>query len=228
VHDAAQAVFDRVRARQYAELYGEASVAFRKTYPRAEFVRRLEALEAFGQLVEIEPAGEPSIVDRDAGRVATASYVVRFAFAEGPFVVKLRANEMLGTWELEGYDYDVAVTTADPPYAPDDTGADQLARRFFYLWQSRRYGDLRRAMRLSDDPQKVRGFLEKLENAGKLLTLNRRSYETSTVKGRRTAQARYDLAGDNGTGNVAFRLVEVDREWRIESVDYEIEYNKTR
>lgn len=228
VHDFAQAVFDRMRTREYAELYNEASVAFRKNYPREEFVRRMEALEAFGQLVEIEPTGEPSFVERRGGRVATAGYVARFAFAEGPFVLRLRANDMLGTWELEGYDYDVASTTTDPPYPPDDAGADQLARRFFYLWQSRRYGDLRRAMRLQDDPQKVRTFLEKLENAGKILSLNRRSYQTSSSQGRRTALAEYDLKGKNSagesTGDIAFRLVEAGGEWRIESVDYEIEY----
>jgi hypothetical protein len=224
VPDAAQQIFDLLRERRYDAIYDGAAVSFRKSNTKADFVERLRALESFGQLAEIVPAADPSIVADGETRFANARYTARFAFAEGPFELTLRSNDMLGTWELAGYDYNVEGTTYDPPYPADAEGADQLARRFFYLWQVRRYGDLRRIMRLDEDPQKVRQFFENLENGGRLLRLDRVSYEPQTSGRRAGVLEGYSLTFDNGKGTIVLKLVEVNDEWRLDSADYQIEY----
>jgi hypothetical protein len=224
VPEAAQRIFDQLREREYERIYEDASSAVRKAYGRDAFLNRLRDLESFGQLVEIEADGAPTIVEEGHARVATARYTARFAFAEGPFELKLRANDMLGTWELEGYDYDVAATTYDPPYPADEAGAEQLVRRFFHLWQNRRYGDLRRVMRIEEDPQKVRHFLENLEKGEKILTVARDRFSTQTSGRRTTANARYVMQFKNGKGWIVFKLIDAGGEWRIDSADYQIEY----
>lgn len=225
VPDAAQRVFDMLRERKYGEIYDDASATLRKSHPRDEFVARLEALEGFGQLVETEPSADPLFVEEGQGRLATARYRARFTFAEGSFELTLRANDILGTWELEGYDYDVAGTTFDPPYKADAAGADQLARRFFHLWQTRHYGDLRRVMRIDEDPRKVRHFLENLENGGKLLTLAQENFEARRWGRTTRATARYALKFDKGKGWIVFQLLDDKGFWRVDSADYQIEYN---
>ena len=71
----------------------------------------------------IRPVADPTVIADGETRFATARYTARFAFAEGPFELTLRANDMLGTWELVGYDYSVEGTTFDPPYPADAEGA---------------------------------------------------------------------------------------------------------
>lgn len=224
VPEAAMRIFDQIREQRYEVIYEDASSAVRKTYGRDAFLNRLRDLERFGQLVEIEANGAPTIAEEGQGRVATARYTARFAFAEGPFELKLRANDMLGTWELEGYDYSVSGTTYDPPYPADEAGAEQLVRRFFHLWQNRKYGDLRRVMRIDEDPQKVRHFLENLEKGEKILTVARERFTTQRTGRRTTANARYAMTFKNGKGWIVFKLIDVDGQWRIDSADYQIEY----
>lgn len=221
----ASEIIDRLKDRKYDLLYDQSSDAFKKTFTKDDFVKKMKDLEGFGQLLEVEPDGEPAVTEEDGDKIARVPYTAKFTLAEGPLSLTLRGNDVTGKWELDGYKYDVTATTFDPPYPPDQDGADKLARRFLYLWQNRRYDDLSKSMRLQEDPEKVQEFFKKLENAGQLLTMTRTRFEPSTQGGRKAAAVAYDLKFDNGTGTMNFKLLAIDGEWRIDSVNYSIEYN---
>jgi hypothetical protein len=228
VPKAAQEVFDRLKDRQYDALYDKASDAFKKTFTKDEFVKKMKELESFGQLLDVAPDGDPNVAEEGGDKLARVAYTAKFTLAEGPFNLTLRGNDISGDWELDGYKYDVTATTFDPPYKPDQEGAEKLARRFLYLWQSRRYDDLSKTMRLQEDPSKIADFLKKLESAGQLLTMDRTSYKEGAKSGHDTVAMDYDLKFDNGTGTMHFELVELSGEWRIDTVRYNIEYNTAK
>lgn len=225
VPKSAEGVFSSLKDRKYDDVYDDASDAFKKTYQKQEFVDKMKELEGFGQLLEVKADGQPTVEESDGDKIARAPYAARFALAQGPFSLTLRGNDITGKWELDGYKYDVTATTSDPPYTPNETGAEKLAQRFLYLWQNRRYDDLSTVMQLQDEPQKIQDFFKKLESAGKLLTMERTLYEPSTERGAKAVATDYDLKFDNGTGTMNFKLLEVGGQWRLDSVKYNIEYN---
>jgi hypothetical protein len=228
VPKAAQEVFDRLKNRQYDALYDNSSDPFKKTFTKDEFVTKMKELESFGQMLDVAPDKDPQISEEGGDKIARVAYTAKFTLAEGPFNLSLRGNDISGDWELDGYKYDVTATTFDPPYKPDQEGAEKLARRFLYLWQSRRYDDLSKTMRLQEDPDKIADFLKKLENAGQLLTMDRTTYSEAAKSGHDTAAMNYNLKFDNGTGTMHFELVELSGEWRIDTVKYNIEYNTAK
>jgi len=227
VPQAATSVMATLRERSYGGMYESASKPFKNTFTKADFTSKMAELEGFGQLIDFTQNGEPAMSEEKGDKLAWVTFTAKFALAEGPFKIKLRGNDVSGEWQLDGYDYDISGTTTDPPYPPNSDGAEKLARRFMYLWQNRRYGDISKTMKLQEDPKKVEDFMQKLEKAGKLLTLSRTSYQESTVKGLPATSMEYDMKFDNGNGTIQFELVSVDREWRIDTVKYNITYNTT-
>jgi hypothetical protein len=220
-------VLRRVADRDYRAVYDASSDELKRKTSADDLAAKLRALEGFGELVDRRPTAPPTITETDGQRFAEVVYAVTFALGDGTFTMRFRANDVRGRWELLGFTFDVSAATYDPPYTPDDDGAEKLARRFLYLWQNRRYDDLKATLDLRQDPEKVRDFLEKLENAGNLLTLSRNRLETTGAPGARLARSEYALTFDNGTGRMSFTLKEIGGEWRVDGVDYGIEYATT-
>lgn len=226
IPESATKVMGTLRDRNYSGMYERSSKAFKGTFTLADFTTKMSGLEGFGQLLDFTQSGEPTVTEEKGEKLAWVQYTAKFALAEGPFKIKLRGNDVTGEWQLDGYNYDVSGTTTDPPYPADGDGAEKLARRFMYLWQNRRYDDLAKTMKLQEEPQRIQDFMQKLENAGKLLTLTRTTYSESTVKGAPATSMDYDMKFDNGTGTMHFELVASNREWQIDTVKYNITYDK--
>lgn len=226
VPESATKVMETLRDRNYVGMYDRSSKAFKGTFTQSDFTQKMAGLEGFGQLLEFVQVGEPSVTEEANEKLAWVQYTAKFALAEGPFKVKLRGNDVTGEWQLDGYNYDVSGTTTEPPYPADSDGAEKLARRFMYLWQNRRYDDLAKTMKLQEEPERIRDFMQKLENAGDLLTLTRTTYSESTVKGAPATSMDYDMKFDNGSGTMHFELVADKREWQIDTVKYNITYDK--
>jgi hypothetical protein len=212
--------FERIRDRDYGALYENASSPFREVNSRKETLTRLEGLDDFGQLVEARPVGEVRISGPEGNQTATMDYEAEFALGEGRFEVTAREDAASRTWRLDHYGFDVETTTGEPPYAKTAEGADRLAKRFVYLWQKRRYDDLAAAMRIGDDPGKVRAFFEELEGAGNIRTIERMVYHASKGDG---VKAEYDVEFDRGSGYITFLLVPDGEAWRIDKVTYDVE-----
>ena len=227
IPDSATKVMGTLRDRNYSGLYERASKAFKEEFTQADFTAKMSGLEGFGQLLDFVQVGEPTVTQEKDEKLAWVQFTAKFALAEGPFKIKLRGNDVTGEWQLDGYNYDVSGTTTDPPYPADSDGAEKLARRFMYLWQNRRYEDLAKTMKLEEEPQRIQDFMKKLENAGKLLTLTRTSFKESTVKGAPSASMDYDMKFDNGSGTMQFELIANKREWQIDTVKYNISYDKS-
>ncbi|MCC6744169.1 MAG: hypothetical protein IT175_09935 [Acidobacteria bacterium] len=227
VPESATRVMETLRDRNYIGMYDRSSKAFKGTFKQAEFTTKMAGLEGFGQLLEFAAVGEPEISQDGNDKLAWVHYKAKFALAEGPFKVKLRGNDVTGEWQLDGYDYDISGNTTEPPYPADSDGAEKLARRFLYLWQNRRYDDLAKTMKLQEEPDRIREFMQKLENAGDLLTLTRTNFTESTVQGAPAASMDYDMKFDNGSGTMHFELVAIKREWQIDTVKYNITYDKS-
>ena len=217
---AARDFFERLRDREYAALYENASSPFRDVNSRKETLTRLEGLADFGQLVETRPVGELEVSGPDGNRTATGRWEAEFALGEGTFEVTVREEAESRSWRLDHYGFDVRTTTVEPPYPNTAEGADRLAKRFFYLWQKRSYDDLATAMRLRDDPDRVRAFFEELEGAGSILTVERTTYHAA--KGN-AVKAEYDVEFDRGGGYFTFLLVPEGGAWRVDKVTYDVE-----
>ena len=217
---AAHDFFERLRDREYAALYESASSPFREVNSRKETLERLEGLDDFGQLGEARPVGEPRVEGPEGSRTAAMSYEAEFALGEGRFEVTVREDPESRGWRLDHYGYDVQTTTLEPPYPSTAEGADRLAKRFFYLWQKRRYDDLAAAMRIGDDPAKVRTFFKELEGAGNIRTIERETYHAASGN---AVKAEYTVEFDRGGGFMTFLLVPADGAWRIDKVTYDVE-----
>jgi hypothetical protein len=129
VPEAASASLGRLREREYEAMYDAASPELRQTNDRDAFLERLRALDNFGRLERVEPAGEPA--GSRAGGTVTAAYRVTYVLGEGSLDLSLRANQA-GEWRLDGLRYDVVASTYDPPYPDSEDGADKLAVRLSY------------------------------------------------------------------------------------------------
>lgn len=225
VEAAASEVVERLEARDYAAIYEESSPEFKAGNPKADFAEKMEALESVGKLLEVRRSGAPRFRDEGGARLATVPYEVGFALGEGPLELTFRGDDA-GEWRLDFYSYDVTASTYDPPYPATETGADRLAHRFLFLWQNRRYDDIRRIMPLDEEAQKVEEFLSRLEPAGDLLTIERTAFGSTRRGGTVSATADYGLTFENGKGYITFTLEERGEEWAIDAVRYDVEYLK--
>jgi hypothetical protein len=218
---AARGVVDLLEARDYDAIYDAASPELREANTREAFAERLRPLESFGKLERAEQVG--GIGPGQSGDTLTVPFDVRYVLGEGRLEVALRADPASGAWRLTGLSYDVGAATFDPPYPATQDGADKLAHRFMFLWQTRRYDDLTRILKLGGE-SRVRGFLARLEAAGPLLTMERKAYHAARSNGGPAIRLSYDLTFANGKGYVDFTLVDVGAEWRIDDVKYDVEY----
>jgi hypothetical protein len=223
--NAAQSVFAKLKARDHEGLYEDASPAFKAANQKADFVAKIRDLEQFGAVLDVEPIGDLAVTPGNASEVANGSYTATFTFGKGPIDLSLRLDASSGEWKLDYYSYDVATTTVDPPYSADEAGADQLARRFLYLWQANRFDDLSTTMKIKDDPAKVRSFLEGLKSSGELLTLERTGYLAASSRGGKAVKAEYHLVFDKGKGYLTFLLVPQGGQWQLVNVKYDVEFS---
>lgn len=217
---AARDFFERLRDREYVALYESASSPFREVNSRKETLERLEGLDDFGLLRETRPIGEPRVEGPEGSRTATMDYEAEFSLGDGRFEVTVREDPESRSWRLDHYSYDVQTTTVEPPYSNSAEGADRLAKRFLYLWQKRKYDDLAAAMRIGDDPAKVRAFFKELEGAGNIRTIERETYHAAAGD---RVKVEYAVEFDRGGGYMTFMLVPDGGSWRIDKVTYDVE-----
>jgi hypothetical protein len=215
---AAEATLEKIRQREYEAIYDAATPGFRETNSRDEFLAKMRALDQFGKLVDAV-AGEPATVPDDAAVRVRVPVAATFVLGEGPIELTYRGME--DGWRLDYYSYDVAATTYDPPYPADTQGADRLSHRFMYLWQTRRYDELARIMPIDEDADEVKSFLARMEPAGALVNMKRRSYTAARGGG---VAAEYDLRFEKGRGFIVYTLVERDDQWAIDEIKYDVEY----
>ena len=215
---ASKATLDKIREREYEAIYDAATPGFRETNSRDDFLEKMRALEQFGTMVDSE-AAEPAPLPDDSAVRVRVPVAATFVLGEGPIELTYRGME--DGWRLASYRYDIAATTYDPPYPADTQGADRLSHRFLYLWQTRRYNELARIMPLEQDPDEIKDFLARMEPAGALRNMRRRSYTAARGGG---VAAEYDLQFDKGKGYIVFTLVERDDQWTIDTIKYDVEY----
>jgi hypothetical protein len=228
---AGDALFAKIAARDYDGAYESASDAFKASNSRGDFVKKMQELELFGKLTKADQKDAPELADDGGRHTAKLRYTARYTLGEGPFDVTLAADPS-GDWRLDYYKYDVQATTSDPPYPADEAGAERLAHRFLYLWQTRRYGELADTMELDgdeeEDKQRLDEFFKELETAGRLLTMKRTAFSANPKAGPKAVSLDYDLTFDNGAGWIRFQLEQDGDQWRItdakDAVRYDVEY----
>lgn len=220
---AVESTMERIATRDYAAIYDQASSEFRDANPKEDFLQKMQALETLGKLVDWEVKGESSRRSDNGAEIATVPVSTTYVLGEGPIDLTFR-RDTNGAWRLDFYRYDVAATTYDPPYPASETGADRLAHRFMFLWQSRRYDDLAKIMPLDAESGEVRDFLAKMEPAGDLLTMKRKGFSSTRKSGTLTAKADYNLRFERGRGFIVFTLEQQGEEWAIDAIKYDVEY----
>lgn len=225
--DAAGELFGALAERDYARAYEDASAAFKATNSRDDFVQKMRELEVFGTLVETRLTGGPEAKDEDGRQLVDMTYEAAYALGDGPFEVTLAADQS-GRWRLDHYKYDISTKTSDPPYPTSESGAERLAQRFMFLWQTRRYKELADTMGLEENEENLTSFFEDLESAGRLLSMDRKGYVAAPSAGAGAVKLDYDLEFENGRGFITFLLEPKDDAWRVSdekgAVKYDVEY----
>jgi len=224
----AEEFFKYLKARDYEHLFGMKAREFQESDPMAKFVLDLKDLESFGSVVSFSAQGAPEFSQEGGGRIGRASYLVTFALGEGTFVFKLAESKEKGRWELLGLEYKMSRKIRSGPYPANDTGMVRLLSNFFYLWQTRQYDKLMADLGLEKERLNFVEYLKKMEAAGDFRDYNLKSVNHGTYESRKALKVVTHTEFTSLTGDVTFKLVEMDAVWRIYSIHIDLRRNAAK